>query len=71
MADKQNSAFRLYRFVEKMVPLQPPNQQTAQVLLKSFGFEKSASQREQNAILARVMLLLFDELDSLVADLRR
>lgn len=71
MADKQNSAFRLYRFVEKMVPQHPPNQQTAQVLLKSFGVDEKASRREQNAILARVMLLLFDELDSLVADLQR
>jgi hypothetical protein len=71
MAEKQNSAFRLYRFIQKMVPQQPPNQQTAQVLLKSFGVDKSASQREQNAILARVMLLLFNELESLVADLRR
>ena len=71
MAEKENSAFRLYRFIQKMVAQQPPNQQTAQVLLKSFGVDKSTAQREQNAILARVMLLLFDELESLVADLRR
>lgn len=71
MADKQNSAFRLYRFVEKMLPHHPPQQQIAYVLLKSFGLHEGASQREQNATLARVMLLLFNELDSLVADLRR
>lgn len=71
MAEKENSALRLYRFIEKMVPQQPPNQQTAQVLIKAFGVGKGATQREQNVILARVMGLLFDELESLVADLRR
>jgi hypothetical protein len=71
MAEKENSALRLYRFIEKMVPQQPPNKQTAQVLVDAFGFVKGASQREQNVILARVMGLLFDELESLVADLRR
>jgi hypothetical protein len=72
MAEKQNSAFRLYRFIEKMVPQQPPNQPTADVLLKSFGVDKSkTSQREQNTILARVVLLLFNELELLLVDLRR
>jgi|SRR5208282_770103 hypothetical protein len=71
MAEKQNSAFRLYRFIQKMVPQHPPNQPTAQVLLRAFGVEKNVSQREQNAILPRIEVLLLDELNSLVTDLRR
>jgi len=68
--DKQNSAFRLYRFIQKMVPQHPPSMQTAQVLLNAFGVPKDASQREANAILARVMVLLFGELELLVSALR-
>jgi len=68
--EKQNSAFRLYRFVQKMVPQQPPTLQTAQVLLNAFGVPKEAPPREQNAALARIMALLFGELELLVSALK-
>lgn len=68
--EKQNSAFRLYRFVQKMIPQHPPTMQTAQVLLNAFGLPKDATQREANATLARVMALLFGELELLVSALR-
>ena len=70
MADKQNSAFRLYRFIQKMVPQQPPNLATSQVLLNALGVSKGTSPREQNAALARIMVLLFGELESLVSTLQ-
>src|SRR6266550_6049197 len=69
--EKQNSALRLHGFIEKMVPQQPDTIPTAQVLLNAFGVPKETPQREANAFLARIMLLLLSELESLVADLRR
>ena len=70
MAERENSAFRLYRFIQRMVP-QPDNMPTAQVLLNAFGIEKTSSAREQNAIFARVSFLLFTELELLVSELKR
>lgn len=66
--EKQNCALRLYRFIQRMQ--QQPPMPLAQVLLNSFGAPEDTDQREQNAILARIMVLLFGEVESLVADLR-
>jgi hypothetical protein len=69
-ADKQNSAFRLYRFIQKMIPQHPQNMQTSQALLNAFGVPKDTPPRDQNAALARIMVLLFGELESLVSALQ-
>jgi hypothetical protein len=71
MTEKENSALRLYRFIQKMVPQQPPTLPLAQVLLNAFDVPKEMEQRDQNAILARIVVLLFGELDSIVGDLRK
>ena len=70
MAEKENSAFRLYRFVQKMVE-QKTSLPTAQVLVSTFGTRTDANAQKQNAALAKVMFLLFDELDSLVSELKQ
>lgn len=70
MAEKENSAFRLYRFIQKMVS-QPEHIPTAQVLLNAFGIDKDSSARQQNAMLSRVTILLFTEMELLVTELKR
>lgn len=70
MAEKENSAIRLHRFIQRMVP-QPENAQTVQVLMHVLGVSKNSSARQQNAELSRGTALLFSELDSLVAELKR
>ena len=70
MAERENSAFRLYRFIQRMVP-QPENLPTNQVLLNAFGIEKGGDAHQQNATVAKVLGLLFTELELLVSELKR
>jgi hypothetical protein len=70
MAERENSAFRLHRFIQRMVP-QQDNIVVAQVLLNAFGIQKDGNARQQNAMLSRITSLLFTELESLVAELKR
>jgi hypothetical protein len=70
MALRENSAFRLFRFVQKMMP-QPDNLPTAQAVLNAFGIERDISGHEKAASLSRVTFLIFTELDSLVKELRQ
>src|ERR1043166_2904627 len=70
MAVKENSAFRLLRFIEKMIH-QGDQLPTASILLAAFGTKKDAKPREQNATLSRITFLLFNELETLVVELHR
>jgi hypothetical protein len=64
MAEKENSAFRLHRFIERMLS-QPPNILTAEVLVNAFGVKKTHDVWSQNELVLRVGSLLFAELHSL------
>ena len=70
MAERENSAIRLHRFIQRMMP-QPDNAQTVQVLMHVLGISKNCSARQQNSDLARGTALLFTELDLLVTELKR
>lgn len=70
MAVHENSAFRLHKFVQCMIP-QPDNTQLGQVLLNCFGAGQNASVRLQTTMVARVTILLYAEVDVLVSELRR
>ena len=71
MAEKENSAFRLHRFIERMLS-QGQNIQTAQVLLNAFGVkEQPKDVWSQNAMVLRVASLLFAEVRSLKEELTR
>jgi len=71
MAEKENSAFRLHRFIERMLS-QGQNIQTAQVLLNAFGVkEQPKAVWSQSAMVLRVASLLFAEVRSLKEELTR
>jgi hypothetical protein len=70
MAEKENSAFRLRRFVQKMVG-QPDNMTTVQALLNAFGESKGKGARHEAAIVSRLTSLLFTELDLLTEESSR
>ena len=70
MAERENSAFRLYRFIQRMM-LQPDALPASQVVLNAFGIEKGGDAHQQNAMLSKVTLLLFTELELLVSELKR
>jgi len=70
MAERENSAFRLYRFIQSMTA-QPDNLATSHVLLVVLGVEKGSTPRQQNAMLSKATDLLFTELESLVGELKR
>ena len=70
MAERENSAFRLYRFIQRMM-LQPDALPASQVVLNAFGIEKGGDAHQQNANVARVLGLLFTELELLVSELKR
>jgi len=70
MAEKENSAFRLHRAVEKMVN-QPHNISTTQVLLNVFGAQDSKDPWAQSEAVLRIGSLLFGELDSLIEQSRK
>jgi hypothetical protein len=50
---------------------QSDNIATAQVLLNAYGIVDPRSIREQNVMLSTIVVLLLDELESLVAELKR
>ena len=67
MQEKENSAFRLYRFVQKMLP-QPQNSLTAQVLLSAFGVKNVQDVWSQNEMIMEVSALLSGEVQSLIRE---
>ena len=69
MKENENSAFRLYRLVGKMVS-QSPSLSTAQVLLNAVG-AGDVKGRDQNAVLWHTIGLVFTELDLLVGESSR
>jgi len=67
MPEKENSAFRLYRLVGKMIS-QPPNLTTAQALLNAVGKKDVKQGRPQSIFLSQAVSLVFAELDSLIEE---
>lgn len=70
MAEKENSAFRLWRFFQGMVA-QPENMSTLEALFNAFGVGKGKDARYQAATVARLTSLLFTELDLLTEESSR
>ncbi len=70
MAEKENSAFRLHRFIERMLS-QPQNIPTMEVLVNASGVKKSHDVWSQNELVLRIASLLFAELHSLKEESRR
>ena len=66
----ENSATRLHRFIEKMIP-QKENQQAWTVLLRASGVEPGTNPPlVQNSQISRILSLLFGEVHLLIQDLR-
>jgi hypothetical protein len=67
--ERENSAFRLHRFIQRLLS-QPGETPTVQALFNTFGIPKAENSRQQNIAVAKVTGLLFEELESLVAELK-